>query len=501
MKQKISAIIILIIISASLSIILAGCGGEIREDGNDHEEAPPLSVTLWTENMEMFTEYTVPVKGEEAKFIIHLTKLADFSPVRSGKVTLRFRDVNGIVEIEQEQTKLYREGIFTTQIKFKKDGKLKGSITYSGEGMNESFDLGMIVIYEDFHDIPKSGEEEEDRISFLKEQQWKTEFRSEKVKIKKIRPSIKTIGEVIPRQQDHIEITAPLAGILDPAVNRYMAAPGSFVKKGSVIALLAPQAGAGESWQQVKISLQQAKDRYQRGERLLKSGAISKREIEDLKREYLLLKAGFPENNGGKSRYFSVTSPISGIIEKLIALPGHYLEKGDAILHITNRSKVWLRLNVYETDLDKINNPAGADLRTTGTENVISVSSGDLKLLSRQGMFDKQTGSIPFIFEVLNTDKRLMIGQMVEARLFTDPEREALCIPLSAVYNDEGRKVVFIQSGGESFEKRPVKTGSVYRGYIEILSGAVSGEYVVSKGAYFVKLAGTTTPIGHGHTH
>ena len=116
-------------------------------------------------------------------------------------------------------------------------------------------------------------------------------------------------------------------------------------------------------------------------------------------------------------------------------------------------------------------------------------------------MFDKQTGSIPFIFEVINPEMKLKIGQMVEARLYTDLEKEALCVPLSSVYKDEGRKVVFIQSGGESFEKRIVRTGSVFRGYIEILNGAAPGEYVVSKGAYFVKLAGTSTPIGHGHTH
>lgn len=194
-------------------------------------------------------------------------------------------------------------------------------------------------------------------------------------------------------------------------------------------------------------------------------------------------------------------SPISGFIEKLIAFPGSYLEKGDPILHITNRSKVWLRLNVYEMDLDKINQPSGADIRTTGTDEVIAVSPEFLKLLSRRGTFDKLTGSIPFIFEVLNPDMKLKIGQMVETRLYTDQEREALCVPMSAVYNDGGSKVVFIQTDGESFEKRLVKTGSVFRGYIEILNGAIAGEHVVSKGAYFVKLAGTSTPIGHGHTH
>ena len=96
---------------------------------------------------------------------------------------------------------------------------------------------------------------------------------------------------------------------------------------------------------------------------------------------------------------------------------------------------------------------------------------------------------------------KLKIGQMVEARIYTGPEKEALCVPAASVYNDEGRKVVFVQTQGESFEKRQVRTGSVYRGYVEILSGVAAGEHVVTKGVYFVKLAGTSTDIGHGHTH
>lgn len=501
MKHKIAGTIILFVFAAGISLLFTGCNKEKGEDEHEHDEAQSIAVTLWTPNMEMFTEYEIPVKGEKIKFIIHLTKLADFSPVRSGKVILKFKNNTGSIIADKEQTELLREGIFTPVITFKDKGKVTGSITYIGEGINETFDLGMIVVYGDHQNIPEDKNGDSDKISFLKEQQWKTEFETEEVRKMNIRPSIKAIGEVIPRQQDHVAVTAPLAGVLDPAVNRYMAAPGSYVKKGDVIALLAPQAGAGESWQQVKLALSQAKDRYQRAEKLIKNGAVSKREYEDLRREYLLLKAGFPENSREKNNYFSVNAPISGIIEKLYALPGRYLEKGDTILHITNRSKVWLQLNIYEIDLDKINNPSGADIRTTGTEGVIPVSSENLRLLSKRGTFDKQTGSVPFIFEVTNPEMKLKIGQMVEARLYTDIEKEALCVPLSAVYNDEARKVIFIQSGGESFEKRTVRTGSVFRGYIEILSGAATGEHVVSKGAYFVKLAGTSTPIGHGHTH
>jgi len=500
MNKKARLVHALLIITILL-YIFPGCSrGEEEEHAHDHNEAPTVSITLWTGEMEMFTEYEAPVAEHPVKFIIHLTKLTDFSPVRSGAATLTFKEQEGPGIIEKVQTELLREGIFTPLVEFGKAGIYNASLSYEGEGLREIFDLGTIEVHGDHH-FASPEEEPGEYITFLKEQQWKTEFGTEEVRVRPIKASITAVGELIPRQQDHVEITAPLAGILDPAVNRYMAAPGSFVKKGTVLALLAPQAGAGESWQRVKLSLKQAEDRFHRGERLLGSGAISKREFEDLQREYQLLKAGFPENKKGRSRYFSVTSPISGIIEKLTALPGSYLEKGDPILHISSRSTIWLRLNVYEQDMDLVTRPAGADIRSTGTGDIISIPPDSMKLLSRQGVFDNRTGSVPFIFEVENSNGKLRVGQMVETRLYTGDEREAVCVPRSAVYNDEGRKVVFVQTGGESFEKRPVRTGSVFRGYIEILKGVTPGEHVVTRGIYFIKLAGTSTDIGHGHTH
>ena len=53
----------------------------------------------------------------------------------------------------------------------------------------------------------------------------------------------------------------------------------------------------------------------------------------------------------------------------------------------------------------------------------------------------------------------------------------------------------------ELFEKRKVETGIRYKGWIEIKDGLEAGEHVVTKGGYMVKLASTSTDIGHPHVH
>jgi cobalt-zinc-cadmium efflux system membrane fusion protein len=61
---------------------------------------------------------------------------------------------------------------------------------------------------------------------------------------------------------------------------------------------------------------------------------------------------------------------------------------------------------------------------------------------------------------------------------------------------------VFVMTGGESFERRPVRVGTREGDWVEIVEGLEPGQRVVSRGAYLVKLAATKTgEIGHGHAH
>jgi len=75
-------------------------------------------------------------------------------------------------------------------------------------------------------------------------------------------------------------------------------------------------------------------------------------------------------------------------------------------------------------------------------------------------------------------------------------------VPVSAVIDDGGQPVVFVQSGGETFARRTVVLGLQDGPLVEILQGVAVGEWVVSRGAYYVKLASTGgDAIGHGHAH
>ena len=90
----------------------------------------------------------------------------------------------------------------------------------------------------------------------------------------------------------------------------------------------------------------------------------------------------------------------------------------------------------------------------------------------------------------------------VKAEVYPGAAREVIAVPGSAVIDESGVPHVFVMTGGESFERRPVRVGTREGDWVEIVEGLEPGQRVVSRGAYLVKLAATKTgEIGHGHAH
>lgn len=67
---------------------------------------------------------------------------------------------------------------------------------------------------------------------------------------------------------------------------------------------------------------------------------------------------------------------------------------------------------------------------------------------------------------------------------------DVLTVPAGAILADAGELVVFVQLGGEAFERRVVEVGADTDGSVEILSGLSAGEHLVTTGVKAVLSAG-----------
>jgi multidrug efflux pump subunit AcrA (membrane-fusion protein) len=96
----------------------------------------------------------------------------------------------------------------------------------------------------------------------------------------------------------------------------------------------------------------------------------------------------------------------------------------------------------------------------------------------------------------------MLAGSFAEVYLKTTLINDALVIPVSALIEEQGIFYVYVQTEGESFQKRELKLGANDGQKVQVLSGVNAGERVVTKGGYQIKLsqASGTLPT-HGHEH
>ena len=88
------------------------------------------------------------------------------------------------------------------------------------------------------------------------------------------------------------------------------------------------------------------------------------------------------------------------------------------------------------------------------------------------------------------------------ATLLLGESRSRLLLPVSSLIEEAGAFRVFRQKDAELFESRWVTLGRRQGEWVEVLAGVDLGDRVISRGAYFVKLASLNSQqIGHGHAH
>jgi cobalt-zinc-cadmium efflux system membrane fusion protein len=84
----------------------------------------------------------------------------------------------------------------------------------------------------------------------------------------------------------------------------------------------------------------------------------------------------------------------------------------------------------------------------------------------------------------------------------TGHQVEGVVIPTTAVLDEDGRAVAYVQPEGERFEKRELTLGGTSADRTLVLAGIRDGERVVTGAAYQVRLASLSTSVpAHGHEH
>ncbi len=496
---------------------LGQSGDRSRETGA--QALAPVSITHFSDRTELFVEFTPLHVAGESTFAAHLTRLADFKPVTAGALSVILAGGDAPEE-RFEVSDIDSPGIFKPTVIPANAGVRTLRIVLASPEVNATHDLGNVTVFADEADARKAhppAPAASSGIRFLKEQQWQSEFATARVGTKVIRLTVPATAVLRAPANEITQITAPTAGQL-VATGAVFPHVGMRVVRGQVLATITPRLAADVDVSTLRLDADRARLKLGHAERertrleaLLKEEAIPERRAIGARNDEQVAQAEVyaaerrlsPFARGTNEGGVVIRAPIEGTIAEVSVVAGAFLNDGQSLFVIANTARLWLEARVAEADIARITNPRGAWMYVPGRDEPIALQVGKgTRLVGFGTVLDPVTRTVPLILEFANPSSGLRIGMSVRADLWGDAARESIAVPADAIVDEGGQSVVYVQTGGESFERRPIRSGTREGAWIELHEGVKPGERIVTRGAYSVRLAATApAAAGGGHTH
>ena len=489
-------------------------GNHAHGSANEHpaEDEPLMQVfTHHNEHTELFVEFAPLVAGQASTFITHFTRQNDFKAIEAGELTIhlqqgqkslaRFRVTNPV-----------RSGIFLPSIQPRHAGRFRLVFELKTHEFTSIHDVGEIEVFAEANQVQVT-EHPEGEITYLKEQQWQQDFALTQVKEQALRPSVTAFAQIQAPASASLVIRAPADGYFISAAP--LLAGQAFEAQSSVGVVL-PRLSEGTDLGHLQVALQQAltqtalaQAELTRMKTLFEQGAVPKKRLFEAEKHLELAKV---EEKTAQNRLnqqsrqknltgIELTSPIKGQLIDIQVRSGEFVKAGEALFTLANADQRWLAVKVPEKFATRLHQPDGVWFNDQQQTYRLDSQNGT-RLVSQGQMIDPKTRTLELLFEYSSNQAPNLIGASYPVHVYTQTAQQRLAIPNSAVIDDNGLAVVYVQESGESFSRRPVKLGMRDGDWVEVLAGVKGGERVVSQGAYFVKLASSSQDeIGHGHAH
>ncbi len=508
-----------IIMMVGLFISLLACTHEHGEDTHSHEDnslsdiahAPhgaalePIAFTIRTNKSELFVEFKPLVLGIESRFAAHFTEMKNFKALGKGDVRVQLKE-NVKIIAEDKVLKPNSPGIFRLAIIPSQIGTYDLEFLLTTSHFSDTIRITGISVYSNEAEAIAANppEPEGDEVSFTKEQAWKIDFAIKQVKRESIHEVIHTSGEIKAIKGEEKIVSAKSSGIVFfKTKNLY---EGKNVRKGENLFTISSKgllkSNMEEKYKVANSRVLKAKADFERAENLLKEQIIGLKEYERRKMQYSVAEAEFQTlSSSYNSNGQSVAASMTGFVKKVLVSDGQFVEEGMPLIELTSNKRLLLQAEVSQSHLPILHKIKSANFKAPYQDEVQSIDDYNGKLISYGNVIEQENSFIPVLFELDNL-KDLISGSYVELFLLTIPLDNALVISKSALMQDYSLNYVYVQTGGESFEKREVKLGVDDGVNVQITSGLTEGEWVVTEGAYRIKMASMSSTIpAHGHEH
>lgn len=503
-----------------ISLLLASCHSNCDHDheGHDHSghdhgdhsghdhgsEKPVITYTLEQEATELFLEFAPFVVNQSNKLHIVVTNLETIKPIEAA-VTVHIKGIS------KSKAKKLQTGVYEAPLSIKNTKPLDLIVVIDQNGKKQSFTLNQLPVAKDDHDmfhVEYPNADVPGSISFVREQAWITPLEVTTAKTTPVGNIIHSSGLIQPSSSDLSSVVAKSAGIV--TIRKKNMTNGTAVRAGELLFTVTGKGIVEDDLEMNYIKAQSTLDRessnLERKKKLLEDNIIGQKEYDQILNQYELAKAEYDNIEKlfakGKKRHL-VTTTTSGFVSQLLVQEGQFVKAGQPLASILKTSRVQIKIDVSPRYRAMLPSVVDANFVNPYNNNAYSLSDLEGKVISFGRMTSHEEGHyIPMFFEI-NNHPDLAPGALIEAYLLTQTQHEQLTIPNSAILEEMGSYVVFVQKSAETFEKQVIEKGTTDGKVTQVLKGLKAGDKVIAKGGLQIKLASMNNVAdphaGHNH--
>lgn len=282
-------------------------------------------------------------------------------------------------------------------------------------------------------------------------------------------------------------INAETSGLRIASLN---ADVGSQVKKGQVLATLAPETVQAQEQKQLaavaqaRANLEEARSNDRRANVVGQGGSLSDQQREQYRIQVAVAKAALASAeadlratriNLGQTRILAVDD---GVISSRTALLGKVLAAGDELFRLIRGNRIEWQAELDARQLSQVRIGQVARVQLPDGQQV----TGQVRLVSP--VLDAKT-SRALVYVALPVGSPAQAGMYASGRIDL-PTRDALTLPDSAVVLRDGRSYVFSVGADQHVKQQLVTLGRRQQQAIEVLSGLDADTPVVRSGGAFL---------------
>lgn len=506
-------------------LVLVGCSAPPAEPPSHGADDDSWSVTAWGERFEVFPEVATLVAGQVATAHTHVTRLADFAALVEGKVEIVLVSAAGEEVFSADHA--VRPGIFAIDVEPRQAGEADLLFRIHDQEGIEEIRGGRVRVGSATAaggllqaPAPRGGSDGGEPLSFLKEQQWKSVFATAWVREGRLARSVAGLATLRPPAGGESMVTAPMDGVVQPPTrSRAWPFVGQHVDRGAflfrVVPLVAPErslATLEAELTTLTAELESGRARRARLDELLALEATSQREVEEARVRVETLEARHraasrdlevarSSREGGPSiGGLALQAPFAGEVASVSATPGSTVAAGDSLARLVRTDVVWIDVAVPPKGARQLAAKGVAGIVLEDPESgAVRISEG-LSLVSVAPELSPRTGTVAVLLEA-SSSTGFALGSTVAAQILLAEEQTGIVVPSSALVDDGGVSVVYLQLSGESFVRQEV-TVLERQGDQVLLDHLVPGQRLVVRGGDAIRRASLmASGEVEGHVH